>query len=450
MRAAQDSSIYRSFVAQNLTSRAHIERARPVIPDGASRSLLNHRPFPFCVERAEGIRSTDLDGNSRIDFQNNYTTMIHGHGHPQVMQAVERQLARGTSYSAPAEHEYALASHLCGRIGSVEQIVFNSSGSEAVMVAMRAARAYTGRTLIGKFEGAYHGFYDHAMAGHDDLRAPDDPVRVGAPTTDLAGLPESMARDVVLMRYNDPQAVRDAVERFGDELAAIVVEPILGAGGAIPAEQDFLDALRAETARAGILLICDEVITLRHALGGAQGHYELEPDLTTMAKTIGGGFPVGAVGGSREVMGVIGGGEHGAFANLGTFSANPISMVAGLETMRLLDADAIARLNELGERARKGFTDRLVEHDAPAQVSGAGSLFQVHWTEASLRDGRGPATADSDRTLLMFLGMCNRGVQLSMRGMGALSTPMAAGDIDTLLEAFDDTLREMRADGWLA
>ncbi len=264
-------------------------------------------------------------------------------------------------------------------------------------------------------------------------------------------MPATATEDVVLMNYNDPQAVREAVEGFGEQLAAIIVEPILGAGGVIPAEPEFLEVLRSETARAGVVLICDEVITLRHAIGGAQGHYGLEPDLTTMAKTIGGGFPVGAVGGRREVMRVVGDPGRGAtVANLGTFSANPISMVAGLETMRLLDETAIEHVNSLGDRARKGLSDRIVEHAVPAQVSGAGSLFQVHWTEAPLRDGRGPAAADRDRNLLVFLGLCNRGVQVSKSGIGALSTPMTAADIDKLLDAFDETVREMRAGGWLS
>ena len=450
MTELHGSSIYRTFIEQNPASRAHAERARDCIPTGTSRSLLQHAPFPFYVDQAEGIYSTDLDGNRRIDCHNNYTTMIHGHGHPRIQEAVQRQLARGTSYSAPGAQEFELVEHLCERVRSLEQIVFNNSGTEAVMVALRIARAHTGRNRIGKFEGAYHGSSDFVMVGGHDVPAPDDPVRVSVPTADVAGLPTAATEDVVLIRYNDTQAVLEAVERFGDELAAIIVEPILGAGGVIPAEREFLDVLRAETARAGIVLICDEVITLRHAVGGAQGYYGLEPDLTTMAKTIGGGFPIGAVGGRREFMRVLGdASEGGTVANLGTFSANPISITAGLEAMRLLDEAAIGHINQLGERARAGLTASLEKYAAPAQVTGAGSLFQVHWTREKLHDGRGPQTADSNLNLLTFLGLCNRGVQLSMRGIGALSTPMEAADIDTLVAAFDDTLEEMmRGEGF--
>lgn len=449
MSDIRESSIYKTFVASNERSRAHAANARECIPTGASRSLLKHPPFPFYVEHAEGIESTDLDGNKRIDFHNNYTTMIHGHGHPQIQSAVLRQLERGTSYSAPGAQEYEFVTHLCDRIRSVEQIVFNNSGTEAVMVALRIARACTGRNRIGKFEGAYHGSYDFVMVGGHELPAPGDPAKVSVPTADLGGLPEAATEDVVLMRYNDADAVREAVARFGDELAAIILEPILFAGGVIPAEPEFLAVLREETERAGIVLICDEVVTLRHAVGGAQGYYGLEPDLTTMAKTIGGGFPIGAVGGRREFMRVLGDPEDGGtVANLGTFSANPLSITAGLEAMRLLDEAAIAYINGLGEYARAGLSERLAARGAPARVSGAGSLFQVHWTEVELKDARAPATADPDKNVLAFLGLCNRGVQLSMRGHGALSTPMQKSDIDTLLSAFDDTLDEMESGGW--
>ncbi|MEQ8232118.1 MAG: aminotransferase class III-fold pyridoxal phosphate-dependent enzyme, partial [Gammaproteobacteria bacterium] len=363
----EQSTAWREYHARNPASRAHAARAARHVPTGTSRSLLHHPPFPFYVQEAHGVTSRDLDGNERIDFHNNYTTLVHGHGHPTVHAAIAAQLARGTSYSAPGAQEAALAAHLCARIAALDQVVFNNSGSEAVMVALRIARAATGRNRIGKFEGGYHGSSDFVMVGGHELPAPDDPVRVSVPHPDVGGLPAAACEDVVLMRYNDPQAVREAVTRHGDELAAIIVEPILGAGGVIPATREFLQVLREETARAGIVLICDEVITLRHAVGGAQGFYGLTPDLTTMAKTIGGGFPVGAVGGRRDVMRVV---ADGAVANLGTFSANPMTMAAGLATMELLDEAAIARLNVLGTRAREGLAAIIARHDLPAGVSG--------------------------------------------------------------------------------
>ncbi len=443
-----NSSIFSEFIAANPTSRAHAERARAVIPTGLSRGLLRHPPFPFYTCRGESAWTMDLDGNRRLDFHNNYTALMHGHAHPEIIATVNEQLPLGSAFSGPPVQEFELAATLCERIASVEQVVFNNSGSEAVMVALRAARALTGRDRIGLFEGCYHGSSDFVLVGGHDLPAPDDPRRLSEPLPDMAGIPSAATRDVVLMRYNDAQAVRDAVTKYGEELAAIVVEPILGAGGVIPAEPEFLRVLREETTRAGIILICDEVISLRHAVGGAQAYYGLQPDLTTMAKIIGGGYPIGALGGRRDHMRCFDTpDEGGTIANLGTFSANPISCRAGVASMRLLDEATISDLDKLGTQTRTGLCDRIAKYAAPAQVSGTGSLFQIHWTEAPLHDARGAETADPELNLLTFLGLANRGVHLSVRGIGALSTPMTAGDIESLLSAFDDTLAVLRQEG---
>jgi glutamate-1-semialdehyde 2,1-aminomutase len=445
----EQSPIWQAYVAANARSAVHQQRARERVPTGASRALLRHPPFPFYTASTQGVYATDLDGNRRLDFHNNYTALIHGHGHPVVLEAIHAQLRAGTTYSSPGAQELALAELLCERIPSVEQVVFNNSGTEAVMVALRAARAYTGRHRIGKFEGAYHGAYDFVMVGGGSLPAVDDPVRLTRPAPDVGGLPPAATDDVVLIRYNDAQAVRDAVRQHGDSLAAILVEPMLGAGGVIPADPEFLAVLREETARAGIVLICDEVITLRHAVGGAQSAYGLEPDLTTMAKIIGGGFPSGAVGGRREFMRVFDDSDpRGTVSNLGTFSANPMSACAGYATMTLLDAPAIARLNALGDHTRGALRAVLARHGAAAQVSGSGSLFQVHWTRVPLRDARAVQTADANLNTLMFLGLCNRGIQISKRGIGALSTPMTEAHVDVLVAAFDDTLQALAAEGW--
>jgi glutamate-1-semialdehyde 2,1-aminomutase len=287
------------------------------------------------------------------------------------------------------------------------------------------------------------------MVGGGQLPATDDPTLLAAPRPDLGGLPPAVTADVVLMRYNDPQAVREAVRLHGDALAAILVEPVLGAGGVIPAEREFLEVLRAETARAGIVLICDEVVTLRLAQGGAQAAFGLEPDLTTMAKIIGGGFPIGALGGRREFMRVFDEADpRGSVATMGTFSANPMSISAGLAAMRLLDAPAIERLNALGAHARRRLAAVLERHGAAAQVSGSGSLLQVHWTREALRDTRAVQTADATLNSLMFLGLCNRGIQISRRGIAALSTPMDETHVETLATALDDTLDALAREGW--
>jgi glutamate-1-semialdehyde 2,1-aminomutase len=444
-----DSAIFRRFVETNGKSQRHAERARAHVPTGTSRALLRHAPFPFYTVKGEGAYTTDLDGNRRIDFHGNYTAMIHGHADPEITAAVVARLPTGTAYSSPSVDEEALAALLCERVSSIDQVVFNNSGSEAVMVALRAARAVTGRNRIGRFEGGYHGSSDFMLTGGHHLPAIDDPMLVSTPQPDFAGLPRAACEDVVLMRYNSPEAVVEAVQRHGQELAAIIVEPMLGAGGIIPADPEFLRVLRDETRRAGIVLICDEVITLRQAVGGAQSLYQLEPDLTTMAKIIGGGFPIGAVGGKREFMRCFNEPERGGTtANLGTFSANAISVTAGLTAMRKLDASTIARLNQLGDHTRQAVAKVLTVHAPGAQVSGAGSLFQVHWTRAPLRDARAVESADQTLKLLTCLGLANRGIHISVRGMGALSTPMTEEHVALLVDALEGTLREMASEGW--
>lgn len=443
------STEWRRYLKQNENSRRHAEKVGKIVPSGSSRSLLRHPPFPFFVEQASGITSIDLDGNERLDFHNNYTTLVHGHGHPQILEAVKQQLPKGTSYSSPVVQEARLVEILSNRISSVEQVVFNNSGTEAVMVALRIARAATGKQLIGKFEGGYHGSSDFVMVGGHEVPALDDPVKVSKPKPDMAGLPDAVTDQVVLIKYNDSEAVKEAVARYGDEMAAIIIEPILFAGGVIPAELSFLKTLREETARKGIVLICDEVVTLRQAVGGAQAYYGIEPDLTTMAKTIGGGFPIGAVGGKREFMQCLNDvALGGTVANLGTFSANPMSVTAGAVAMELLDEAAIAHLDNLGSKARGGLQEVIAKHGIAAQVSGSGSLFQIHWTDAPMTDARASHSGNPELVLLSFIGMCNRGVQLSMRGNAALSTPMTEATIDVMLNAFDDTVLGMQAEGY--
>ena len=443
------STEWRQYLEQNSNSRRHAEKVGKIVPSGSSRSLLRHPPFPFFVNHAAGISSVDLDGNERLDFHNNYTTLIHGHGHPEIMAAVKEQLPKGTSYSAPVVQEARLVDLLTNRIGGVDQVVFNNSGSEAVMVALRIARAVTGKQLIGKFEGGYHGSSDFVMVGGHEIPDVDDPVKVSKPKPDMAGLPDAATDQVVLIKYNDVEAVKEAVAQYGDDMAAMIVEPIMFAGGVVPATPEFLQAIRDETARKGIIFICDEVVTLRQAVGGAQGYYGIDPDLTTMAKTIGGGFPVGAVGGKREFMKCLNdASDGGTVANLGTFSANPMSVTAGAVAMELLDEAAIAHINQLGDKARAGLQSIIQTHDVAAQVSGTGSLFQIHWTDTPITDARASMSGNPDQVLLNFIGMCNRGVQLSMRGNAALSTPMTEATIDTMLNAFDETVASMCAEGY--
>ena len=448
-RDISESKAFKDYIRMNPKSQDHSRNASKYIPSGLSRGLLRHPPFSFYTASGEGAWTTDLDGNRRLDFHGNYTAQIHGHGHPALVSAATAQMSQGTSYPAPPVQESSLAEHLCNRVPSIQKVVFNCSGSEAVMVAVRVARAHTGRNRIGLFEGCYHGSTDGVLVGHEDLPAPDSAERVTTPKPAMAGLPDSATKDAILMRYNDPEAVLEAVRKYGHELAAILVEPIQGAAGMIPAEPEFIETIRKETERFGIVMICDEVISLRQAVGGAQAFMGVTPDITTMAKIIGGGFPIGAVGGKNEFMSRLNAPQDGGIvANLGTYSANPVSMRAGLVGMQLLDEAAIARINQQGQLVRDGLTQVILKHDAPAQVTGTGSLFMIHWTSEPIRDARTVERANPDLGMLTFIGLANRGVQISMRGLACLSTPMVKADIEAIITGFDDTLSELKQENW--
>ena len=448
-RDISGSKAFSEYTKMNPKSLAHGQKSAEFIPSGLSRGLLRHAPFPFYIVVGGGASTTDLDGNVRLDFHGNYTAQIHGHGHPEITSAVTDQLKQGTSYPAPPTYESSLAEHLCRRIPSVQKVVFNCSGSEAVMVAIRVARAHTGRNRIALFEGCYHGSTDGVLVEHENFSATAPATLVSDPQPAMAGLPDSVTKEAILIRYNDPQAVVDAVDKYGDELAAILVEPIQGGAGMIPAGPEFIKTIREITENRGIVMICDEVISLRQAVGGAQSFMGVTPDITTMAKIIGGGFPIGAVGGKNEFMRLLNAPEEGGIvANLGTYSANPVSMRAGLVGMQLLDEAAISKLNYQGQMVREGIATTIAKHGAPAQVTGTGSLFMIHWTTSPIKDIRTAERANPELGMLTFIGLANRGVQLSMRGLACLSTPMADSDINTLISAFDDTLMELKKESW--
>ncbi|MFC3225756.1 aspartate aminotransferase family protein [Marinibaculum pumilum] len=445
----ETSAIVRRFRESNRKSAEHEQRARKVVPGGTSRATMLQKPFPVYLADARGASVWDLDGNERLDFNNNMLAMIHGHGHPEVVAAVKAQLERTSAFTSVSEREAELAETLCGRVASIDKVTFDNSGTEAVMMAIRLARAYTGRTRILRFEGGYHGFYDPVITGsfsNPPVDAPHDPH---PPVRDMAGMPPGVTEDAVLVPYNDAEAVRRVFREQGERLAAVIVEPMLGGGGMIPGLPDFLRTIREESAKTGTVMICDEVITLRFATGGAQEVYGLAPDLTTMGKIIGGGYPVGAVGGRAEIMDLCRpADEGGAVMTMGTFNSNPVTVTAGLATLKLLDKAAIDRLNGLGDRLRKGLSDCIEKRQVPARVTGAASCFDIHFTRREINNARDVATDDEALQQVCSLGLANRGILVSKSRKGGLSTVMDEGIIDRAVEAFDDTLTEMTAEGW--
>jgi glutamate-1-semialdehyde 2,1-aminomutase len=426
-------------------SRQLYDRASRVMPGGNTRHSVALAPYPIYARTGSGCRITDVEGEERIDFLNNYTSLILGHAHPQVVEAVRRRAALGSAFTMPTPEEVELAELMAERVAYVEQIRFCNSGSEAIMLAIKAARAFTGRSKIAKFEGAYHGVYDYAEVSEgptpDDWGEADAPASITEP-----GTPESVARDVVVLPWNRPEACRKLIELHKNDLAALLVDPMPLGIGMIAPRPGFLEGLRDQTARYGIVLIADEVLNFRVHYHGASHAAGFTPDLATCGKIIGGGFPVGGVGGSRRVMSVF---DHTGTLKVhhgGTFNANPVTIVAGLQTMRQMTPDAFDQLNNLGEYVRDGLRRLFRDTRRPAQVCGAGSMFLAHLTDDELIDFR--SLRGFSRTNPIYGGLCHKmleyGFILSPRGIfGCLSTPMSEAELDGLVEALGRALNDL-------
>jgi glutamate-1-semialdehyde 2,1-aminomutase len=423
-------------------SAALYERAKQYLPGGNTRTTIYLKPYQIYAARGSGCRIWDVDGNERIDCINNFTAGIHGYAHPELVRAAKRQLELGSAFGMQTESEIDLAQLLSERVSSVDQSRFANSGTEAVMTAIKAARAYTGRSKIAKCEGAYHGTYDYAEVSLDS------PVREGKPgwpesVPYAVGTPRGVTDDVVTLPFNDIDTSVAILRAHAADLAAILIDPMPNRVGLVPADRDYLQALRHVASEIGALLIFDEVITFRLGFNGAQKIWGVDADITTFGKIIGGGFPVGAVGGSRDVMAVFDptSGKppvpHG-----GTFSANPMTMVAGLKTMQLLDPAAFEKLDRLGSRIRSGFDEAFLRARIDGRTTGMGSLLKIHFTTRAIRDYQTatPSPAATLRMNRLMTGLLNEGVLIAPNGLLALSTPMSDADIDEVIRAFERAL----------
>ncbi|WP_085024762.1 aspartate aminotransferase family protein [Ensifer aridi] len=415
-------------------------RSRQVFPDGTTRATVERDPTPRYVLRGDGAYLIDVDGQRFLDLSNNFTTLIHGHGFAPALDAVARLLHDGTCFSNPTVHEIDLAELLVDRIPAIEQIRFVNTGTEAVMFAIKAARAFTGRPCIAKIEGAYHGSYDWAEVGQVGTPAtwgpPDAPVAVPS----YAGMPTSVADEAVILRFNDAEGARRRIGAAADRLSCVLLDLMPSRIGLIPPEADFIAAVVETARRHGILVICDEVLNLRQSYRGASARYGIEPDLIAAGKIIGGGFPIGAIGGSRHVMSVFDGSAGRAkLAQGGTFSANPVSMVAGRVSMEAMTEEAFARLEEMGERLRAALTAAVDLHQAPYVISGAASLFRIHAKQVLPHDYREayptPNQAAAAKAMSEFFR--DQGIFLPIGGTACLSTAMSERDIDKIADVFD-------------
>ncbi|HVC77745.1 MAG TPA: aspartate aminotransferase family protein [Candidatus Micrarchaeaceae archaeon] len=434
-------------------SRALHDRAVKAMPGGTTRTTTYFDPYPLYIDRGDGCRIWDVDGTERIDMLGNYTAMILGHAHPKVVEAIHKQAARGTAFAAANPIEVELATLLCERVPSLELVRFCNSGTEATMFAMRLARAFTGKPKIARIEGGYHGTHDYAeVSTHPapvDAGDADHPIA----RPDSIGTPQWALRDTVVLPFNNPDAAERILREHAGQVAAVILEPIIGAGGVIASSQEFLERLRSVTGELGMLLIFDEVISLRVAPGGAQQLYGITPDLTTMGKIIGGGLPVAAFGGRADVMELMDPRREPNVPQGGTYNGNPLGMAAGLAAMKELTPDVYESLNRKGARVKDQLTEVFASHDLPAQVNAAGSLLAIHFTHVPVVDYRTKATSNPKITRDFFLALVNHGVLMAPRAMGALSTPMEERDIQEFVDAVDAVISEQlprwRANGSL-
>ena len=428
-------------------SRDLYQRAQKSLPGGNTRTTVFMKPFPIYAASGSGCRVRDLDGNEYIDCINNFTSLIHGHAHPALIEAATRQLALGSAFGLPTASEIELAELLAARLPSVEQVRFANSGTEAVMMALKAARAYTGRPKIAKCEGAYHGAYDYAEVSLDPTPSAwggNAPVSVAY----AKGTPANVLADVVTIPFNDLEAAVSLIREHGPELACVLVDPMPNRAGLVPADKAYLKALRRVTREVGALLIFDEVITFRLGYCGAQGLWDIEPDLTTLGKIIGGGFPVGAIAGGKEFMSVFDptSGKP-ALPHGGTFSANPVTMRAGIAAMELLDHAAFARLDAIGQAVRDGIDAAFRKTGVPGRTVGLGSLLKVHFTDRSIRDYRSAYLneIETKRKSKFNAGLLNRGILAADYGLMALSLPMTDADVEMIVAAAAASLQEVAA-----
>jgi glutamate-1-semialdehyde 2,1-aminomutase len=409
-----------SYERRTLESRRFGEQLRRSMPGGDTRSITYFPPYPAVIERGSGYEIFDADGNVYIDLLNNYTALVHGHAHPAIVKAIVEQAPHGTVFPAPHRTQAVLAEAITSRVASVEQVRFTNSGTEAVMQAIRLARAHTGRAVIVKAHGGYHGSWEQVpMVGEDQLGTPPEVI----------GL-------IRFVPYNDVEALRAVMDAEGDQVAAILLEPVLGEG-VIAGDPEYFRAAREFATRSGALLVIDEVVTLRLARGGYQSVLGVRPDVTAFGKIIGGGMPVGAVGGREDVMAAFDPRRSHPVPHSGTFNGNPVTMAAGVASLTLLDDDEIDRINALGSALAMRMRQTIAAAGLAATVTDRGSLLHLHFDlERPVRTFT-DVHLDSPTLRDVHLACMEEGLFIAPRGLMNTSTALTADVLEEIVRRFD-------------
>ncbi len=420
-------------------SRKMFDEVSRLIPGGVTGTGFLH-PYPSYIVRANGCYLYDVDGNRLTDFMNGSFVLPLGHNHPKVRQAIREQMKNGMFFTFPSIVEQDLAREIIDRVPSIEKVRFSVSGTEATMYATRLARAFTGRTKVAKAVGGYHGTHDGLWIG----------VGRAAGTGDIsvpAGVLPEARDELVFMEFNDTEGSVAAIEGEKDNLAAVIVEPIMGAGGLIPPAPGYLEALRDVTARHDIVLVFDEMISFSIARGGAQEFYGVTPDMTTTGKCAGGGLPIGVFGGRAEIMDLLDPTKtptgYAKVSHVATYGGHPLSMVSGLAYLQAMTPEVYARLHHLGDLVRSELRHLFARLEAPIQVTGVGHLFGFHWTVQDVTDYATASSSDRDTIHDICLAMISKGYFPSSGARCCVSAAMTERHIRGFVRAMEETLHEL-------